>query len=431
MEKPVLSVTSRYSFACIVLGSALAGCAMPDVKPVMDPLVIQGSLSYASRIALPPDSRAIVELRDESTPAMPVVGVQRIELQGAQVPVPFQFTVDRTKLAEGHRYALRGAVTTAGRATWVSDPMPIDASKPTADVGTVMLKPYQALAFASVFYCGDTRVEVGFTDGAMRMLARNQAFDLRQVVAASGARYEAVNDPTTSFWNKGERATLVIRGKAYPECFEGEPALPLRATGNEPGWRLDIAPSGMTLLADTGATRLETAPAVKSRTAGGTRYSAHAGATEITVEVVDRLCRDSMSGMPHPYTVTVTTGGRVLRGCGGEPAALLRGDEWVVEDLDGGGIIDRSRITVQFGDSGSVSGRASCNTYTGQYTLSGEGVTIRDAAVTLRACAPSLMAQEARFLTTLRAVRGFDFTNDGALVLKADGTRSIKARRGG
>lgn len=68
---------------------------------------------------------------------------------------------------------------------------------------------------------------------------------------------------------------------------------------------------------------------------------------------------------------------------------------------------------MQFGDSSSVSGRAPCNTYTGQYTLSGEGVTIRDPAV------------------TLRAVRGFNFTSDGALVLKADGKRSIKARRGG
>jgi uncharacterized lipoprotein YbaY/uncharacterized membrane protein len=313
-----------------VLGSALAGCATPDVKPVVDPLIIQGNLTYAARVALPPDSRAIVELRDESTPAMPVVGEQRVELTGAQVPIPFMFAVDRSKLAVGHRYALRGAVTTAGRATWVSDPMPIDASKPTADIGTVMLKPYQALAFASVFYCSDTRVEVNFTDRALRMLARNQAFDLRQVEAASGARYEAVNDATTSFWNKGKRATLVIRGKEYPECFEGEPALPLRATGNEPGWRLDIAPSGMTLLADTGATRLETPPAVKARTVEGIRYSAQAGVTGITVDVVDRLCRDSMSGMPHPYSVTVTTGGWVLRGCGGEPAALLRGGEWVV-----------------------------------------------------------------------------------------------------
>lgn len=431
MENPVLSFTTRHSFACIVLGSALAGCATLDVKPVVDPLIIQGNLTYAARIALPLDSRAIVELRDESTPAMPVVGEQRIELTGAQVPIPFRFAADRTKFTPGHRYALRGAVTTAGRATWVSDPMPIDASKLTVDIGTVMLRPHQALAFASVFYCGDTRVEVGFTDRAMRMLARNQAFDLRQVVAASGARYEAVDDSTTSFWNKGQRATLVIRGNEYPECFEGEPALPLRATGNEPGWRLDIAPSGMTLLADTGATRLDTPPAAKARTADGTRYSAQAGVTGITVDVVDRLCRDSMSGMPHPYSVTVTTGGRVLRGCGGEPAALLRGGEWVVEDIDGGGIIDRSRVTVQFGDSGSVSGRASCNTYTGQHALSGEGVAIRDPAVTLRACALSLMAQEERFLATLRAVRGFDFSSDGALVLKADGRRSVKARRGG
>jgi heat shock protein HslJ len=86
---------------------------------------------------------------------------------------------------------------------------------------------------------------------------------------------------------------------------------------------------------------------------------------------------------------------------------------------------------VQFGESGRVSGRASCNTYTGQYALSGEGVAIRDPAVTVRACAASLMAQEERFLATLRAVHGFDFTSDGALVLRADGKRSIKARRGG
>jgi heat shock protein HslJ/uncharacterized lipoprotein YbaY len=426
----VHSITKRASCVAAVLSLGLGACATPDTKPVADPLIIQGSLTYTARIALPPDSRAVVELRDESVPAMPVVGEQRMDLKGAQVPIPFRLSVDRTGITPGHRYAVRGAITSAGQASWVFDPMQIDAAKPGIDVGVVTLKPFQALAFSTVFYCGDARVEVGFRDGAMRMRVLNQTVDLRQAVSASGARYEAVDDPRTSFWNKGRRATLVVRGREFPECIEGEPSLPLRASGNEPGWRLDIAPSGMTLIADAGVTRLESSLAEQTRIAEGMRYGARGGTSEITADVVDRLCRDSMTGMPHPYSVTVTTSGRVLRGCGGEPAALLRGGEWVVEDLDGGGIIDSSRATVQFGDNGRVSGRASCNTYTAHYALSGEGISVRDPVVTQRACAPSLMVQEERFLTTLRGVRSFDFTSDGALVLKADGKRLIKARRG-
>ena len=38
------------------------------------------------------------------------------------------------------------------------------------------------------------------------------SFDLRPVTVASGAKYVAVTDSTTSFWNKGDRGTLVIKG---------------------------------------------------------------------------------------------------------------------------------------------------------------------------------------------------------------------------
>jgi hypothetical protein len=39
----------------------------------------------------------------------------------------------------------------------------------------------------------------------------------RPVTTASGAKYVAVTDSTTSFWNKGDKATLELKGKKYPE----------------------------------------------------------------------------------------------------------------------------------------------------------------------------------------------------------------------
>lgn len=121
--------------------------------------------------------------------------------------------------------------------------------------------------------------------------------------------------------------------------------------------------------------------------------------------------------------------GLTLNGCGGDPAALLQGGEWVVEDLRGGGIVDRSRITLNFGTDGRVGGAASCNRYTAAYALSGEGLTISKAAATMMACAPALMQQERLFLDLLAQVRHFTLDATGALVLHAADGRTISARR--
>ncbi|MDR2780293.1 MAG: META domain-containing protein [Synergistaceae bacterium] len=40
-------------------------------------------------------------------------------------------------------------------------------------------------------------------------------YALRQVITASGAKYEAPGDPETYFWSKGAAATLCLRGKDY------------------------------------------------------------------------------------------------------------------------------------------------------------------------------------------------------------------------
>ncbi|MDR3322513.1 MAG: META domain-containing protein [Synergistaceae bacterium] len=42
-------------------------------------------------------------------------------------------------------------------------------------------------------------------------------FLMRQAISASGAKYEAADDPETVFWSKGDKVTLTVRGEDYPE----------------------------------------------------------------------------------------------------------------------------------------------------------------------------------------------------------------------
>jgi heat shock protein HslJ/uncharacterized lipoprotein YbaY len=410
--------------------ASLAGCATPAGTAGDGPISIKGALSYRARIALPPDSRAVVALKDVSRPDGAVVTEQRIDLAGRQVPIPFELALDRATLDVTRRYALRGAIFAGGRPLWASDPVMIDRPGAVVDVGTLALVPVRGRAFATEFRCGDQRITVDFTERAMRLLVGADTFELRQTVAASGARYEAAGDATTSFWNKGREATLVVKGQSYPTCVQVFDDLKtFTARGNEPGWRLDIDGATMTLVTQFGAKRVAVATPAAQRTSAFTRYAARSEGGDLTVTVFDRTCKDTMTGMPHPYAVEVVLDRQKLAGCGGDPATLLQGPEWVVEDINGQGIVDRSRASLVFGPDGRVSGRASCNNFTGQYKLTGEGLTVSQTAGTMMACPPALMDQEAKFLEVLRSVRRFDLTADGALVLQADDRGTIKARR--
>jgi heat shock protein HslJ len=216
---------------------------------------------------------------------------------------------------------------------------------------------------------------------------------------------------------------------AAPATVQGAPVSPFIARGNEPGWRLDLDAGRMTLVMQDGTRRTVTPLPAAQRTDASTRYAGRAEGTDLTVTIFDRRCKDTMTGMHHPQAVEVVLGGRKLAGCGGDPATLLQGAEWTVTDIAGKGVVGGSRATLNFGGDGRVYGRSSCNNYTAQYTLTGEGLTVSKAAGTMMACEPALMQQEGVFLDVLRNVRAFDFRDDGALVLRAGDGRTIVARR--
>jgi heat shock protein HslJ len=124
------------------------------------------------------------------------------------------------------------------------------------------------------------------------------------------------------------------------------------------------------------------------------------------------------------FAAIAACGTLLLAGCqsiDAPPAAVQElpvDQEWVIEDLDGGGIIDRSRVTVQFfSQDGRVAGAGSCNRYSAGYTLTGDSLAIMPIAATKMACAPALMNQEQKFFRILGAVNAFEIDSVGALVL--------------
>lgn len=210
------------SAICLALAhlvvSLLTGCASGG--GLTDPLTIRGELSYRARISLPSESVAIVELARAQDGR--VVAEQRQPLGGRQVPVPFELKPHPSVLEDGAVYTLRGAIAKDGRTAWVSDPVEVRARAGTVEVGTMTLKPYQPVAFTSPLVCGDRTASVGVARSGQReflqLTVGSDRFELYETVTASGARYEAVNDPRTSVWFKGQRATLTVRGESYPEC---------------------------------------------------------------------------------------------------------------------------------------------------------------------------------------------------------------------
>ena len=216
-------------------------------------------------------------------------------------------------------------------------------------------------------------------------------------------------------------------------------AAPFKAVGNEPNWTLDVGAGRLLLLTDEGRTRTLLPLPPPTRLEGGRRYDARNDAHTLSVTILDRVCADTMTGMPRPATVEVTLDGRLLKGCGGDSTALLRGGPWAVETIRDRPLVFleakknktpvRTSITMTFDAAGRLWGTTSCNTFTATYVLSGEGLTITMPIASARPCQSQVMSQEAALLETLRGVVRFEIAADGALVLVASEGGTITARR--
>ncbi|HAY26931.1 MAG TPA: hypothetical protein DCY47_05410, partial [Candidatus Accumulibacter sp.] len=74
-----------------------------------------------------------------------------------------------------------------------------------------------------IYRCGEQSVRLSAGGDRLQLLPDGPGFALQAAVAASGARYVARDDERTSFWSKGDRATLIVGGRTYPECLLQHP----------------------------------------------------------------------------------------------------------------------------------------------------------------------------------------------------------------
>lgn len=270
-----------------------------------------------------------------------------------------------------------------------------------------------------MFRQGGERVELETPD---------RLYALEQTGSAAAGRYQAVEDPDTAFRTSGERAQLILAGESLPECLApGQVAQPFTARGNEPFWRIDL--DGDTFTLDRlGHEALTGSIGWDDKADEVSRGSVTLAGERLALTVHHEVCQDSMTGMPYPRTVTFVWREMEYSGCGGDPARLLRGSTWVVEDVAGQ---DELSVppTLTFLADGRAAGRATCNRYRAAYELTGEGLVIDRPAVTRMACAAEMMAQEDRFLDQLAAVGRFRVAEDGSLELVGAGETLLRLRR--
>lgn len=192
----------------------------------------------------------------------------------------------------------------------------------------------------------------------------------------------------------------------------------LTARGNEPSWRLSLSSGAMAFEAPGQELKFEAPIQSRDIVDGRPRIIAGAGAETLKVTILERMCADTMTGMPFPVGVEVEFGGRRFEGCGGDIMTAIEGG-WRVIRMQNAPLAEGVIVTVVFGPEGQVSGRSGCNRFTGSYELSGEGLSFGRLAVTRMACPPPHMETEQRFHDLLQKITRVTPGGNGQLRLMA------------
>jgi heat shock protein HslJ/uncharacterized membrane protein len=224
-----------------------------------------------------------------------------------------------------------------------------------------------------------------------------------------------------------------VASASSPKGAGKDPAA-LNARGHEPSWSLALEGEGARLSL-MGEAPVEAAVTSRSQEGGALRISASAGGRALSIAISERICSDTMTGMPFPLTVSLEWRGRRMAGCGGETRSVLAGG-WIVREINGKPIEARTpegrvTVTMAFDSEGRVNGKGGCNRYMGGYELTAERLTFKPAAASMMACPPPAMEIEQAFFAALPTVTGVRADGAGRLVLtKADGNPALLLVRG-
>lgn len=111
----------------------------------------------------------------------------------------------------------------------------------------------------------------------------------------------------------------------------------------------------------------------------------------------------------------------LLTSCSAFPAASdsLNGTSWELYAISKHRPIEGSNITIVFED-GQVSGSSGCNSYGGDYKVSGKKIEFGMLMSTLMACDEPIMDQESDFLQMLGDAHRFELVDDQLQIYWSD-----------
>lgn len=96
--------------------------------------------------------------------------------------------------------------------------------------------------------------------------------------------------------------------------------------------------------------------------------------------------------------------------------------EWLVEDVAGGGTLDRVPLTLLIEQNGHVSGSGGCNRFMGQATIEGDKISFGKLGATMMACDEARMNLERKYHDTLAKVATYRIDQTQKKLFLADGS---------
>jgi len=185
----------------------------------------------------------------------------------------------------------------------------------------------QSTATTYVYECSDGYGFVARVQGEkVWLFLPGKTISLPHVPSGSGAKY---SEDQITYWSKGDEALLEIGRDKHTKCMNNRAkaiwedaklsGVDFRAIGNEPGWNLEIIMRDrIVFVGNYGQNRykfITTGPSIDQQ-ARTTVYEVQNDTHEMSVIIVGRRCRDTMSGEAFETTVTVILDGKKYQGCG-------------------------------------------------------------------------------------------------------------------
>ena len=107
----------------------------------------------------------------------------------------------------------------------------------------------------------------------------------------------------------------------------------------------------------------------------------------------------------------------------------LVGSTWLVEDIEGGGVIDFLQSTLTFDSAEKVTGMGGCNNFFGAVKIDDLAIKLGPLGATRKACGDAIDNQEFRFFQVLEKVRSFELDQGLLFLLDSEGKQVLRLSR--